>query len=148
VSPRRACAIAAFALLAETGCAFPQSPLPSRDLILYQDTLDAMDYRSALPRDFTVHAFRDVYAEACRTVLALPTSPPTPFIGSDAVANYIPNTPVFVLFGDASYASAVAKARAIAGSDRLLDVRADIHTTAVLGIWREECLELRAIAVK
>jgi len=127
------------------GCAFPQSPIATPDGTVLQATTDAMQYRSPLPRD--VHLGRapgEATGVACRTMLAFPTNPPTPFYGSNLAAQVIPWQALAITFGDDGYAAAMARAREAAAGGRLFDVRADVHTTAVLGIWRRECVEVHA----
>ena len=51
-----------------------------------------------------------------------------------------------MLAGDDSYARAVRNARESVHGAAIFDVRADVHTTAVLGIWRQECTEIHALA--
>jgi hypothetical protein len=105
-----------------------------------------MQWRSAAPRDASAGPHVRADGEACRLVLALPTQPPAVFIGSDSVVQAIPWRPVLVLAGDASYARAIAHARTSVNGALLYDVRADVHTTAILGIWRQECTEIHALA--
>ncbi len=143
-------AIAAYAAgAALCGCALPQSPIPTPDGTLYQGTIDAMQYRSPLPRDVRIgRKPEEAQGTACRTMLALPTNPPTVFYGSTLAAQLIPWQPLSITFGDDGYAAAMARAREAAGGPPLFDVRVDLHTTAILGIWRRECVEVHAAVAR
>ena len=132
-------------LAATAGCAFPQSPLATPGGTVYQGTTDAMLYRSTQPRDVRPPPWRRATGESCRTMLSWPLDPPTPFLGSSLAASYLPWPSFSVTWGDDGYARAVARARKAAGGGMLFDVRADVHTTAVLGIWRRECVEIHAL---
>ena len=136
------------ALLASTGCALPVTPSPSGGT-LYQGTTDGVQYRSALPRDVKLAPGppRQATGLACRTSLALPPDPPTPFYGSNyAVQLLALKQPFYILWGDAGFATAMEDAQRSVQNAPLYDVRVDMHTTTVLSILRRDCLEIHAAA--
>jgi hypothetical protein len=132
--------------LALAGCAFPQSPIPTADGTIYHGGASTMQYRSPLPRD--VHpapgAVEETHGESCSSMLAFPPSPPAVFLGSGYVVQKLPWTPLTITAGDSGYIHAVARAREAAGGANLFDVRADLHTTSVFGIFTRECIEVHA----
>jgi hypothetical protein len=129
-------------------CAGPASGIPVVDGTIYRGTTDPMAYRSSLPRDVPRPAGRWVEAsgEACTTTISFPPNPPAVFLGSEAVLNALPYPSLYVAAGNDGYALAMARARASARGAQLFDVRADVHTTSVLGIWRRDCTEVHALA--
>ena len=128
------------------GCAFPPLPSTVTNDTLFQGTVDPMQYRSPLPRDVqpSPDRARQASGRSCRTLLTFPSIPPTPFYGSSFAAQVIPWQSLAIVFGDQSFAAAIAKARDSVDGATLYDVRADLHTTAVLGLWRSECIEVHA----
>src|SRR5262249_22330623 len=136
----------ALTCVALVGCALPQSPLPVVDGTVYQSTTDAMQYRSTQPRDARTSAPRHAHGQACRTMLAFPSLPPPVFMGSDYAAQYLPWSSFVATFGNDGFVRAVANARDSVGGAEIFDVRADLRTTAVLGVWRRECVEVHALA--
>jgi hypothetical protein len=90
----------------------------------------------------------EAYGESCRTLLSFPINPPTPFLGSATAASLIPWPSYSILWGNEAYAKASAKALREAGGGTLFDVRADVHTIAVLGIIRIECLEVHGLVAR
>lgn len=144
-----AAALLASALI-PTGCAVPVMPSPSGGT-LYQGTTDAVQYRSPLPRDVTWPPGppREAYGTACRTTLTFPASPPTPFLGSNVALQTLPlRQPLALLVGNAGFVAAMAKARQSVEDAPLYDVRVDLHSIAVLGIVRRDCLEVHASAAR
>jgi hypothetical protein len=136
--------------LAGAGCAVPVMPHPSGGTI-YQGTTDAVQYRSALPRDVSRSPGppREAHGTACRTTLTFPISPPAPFLGSSFALQVVPlRQPLAILAGDAGFATAMARARQSVEGASLYDVRVDMHTIAVLGIVRRDCLEIHASAAR
>jgi hypothetical protein len=110
--------------------------------LVYQDTVDPLSYRSspgALAKRVPVRG------EACQSALTLP-------FGLLVAAFEAGNTAAAPAFlgagwGDGGYAKAVSAASASAPGTRLVDVRADLHTTIVLGVWRQQCVQVTAAAV-
>jgi len=137
---------AGLSLLGLAACAFPPLPSTVTNGTLYQGTVDPVQYRSPLPRDVhtSPEAARQASGRSCRTLLTFPSIPPTPFYGSSLASQVIPWQSLAIVFGDQSYATAIGKARDSVDGAPLYDVRADLHTTAVLGIWRSECIEVHA----
>lgn len=136
--------------LAVAGCAVPVMPSPSGGTI-YQGTTDAVQYRSALPRDVShpPGPRREAYGTACHTTLTFPISPPAPFLGSSFALQVVPlRQPLVIMAGDAGFAAAMTKARQSVQGAALYDVRVDMHTIAVLGIVRRDCLEIHAAAAR
>ena len=143
-------ATALAAAFSVAGCAVPVMPSPSGGTI-YQGTTDAVQYRSALPRDASRSGApqREAHGTACRTALTFPISPPAPFLGTSFVLKVVPlRQPLEILVGDAGFAAAVAQARQSVQGAALYDVRVDLHTIAVLGIVRRDCLEIHASAAQ
>jgi hypothetical protein len=145
----RAAVVLATALLLLEACFLSQAPIPSpNDEIALQVTRDALQYRSPLPRDLAgAHAHlsgREVRGEACQTKVSFPPVYDDPFLGSEAVLSQIPWDSANVAFGNSGYRKALARAKETAGNAALFDVRADTHTTSVLGIWTRQCTEVVA----
>jgi hypothetical protein len=110
--------------------------------LVYQDSVDPLSYRSppgALAKRVPVRG------EACQSAVTLPFG----LILAAFEAGNAAAAPAFVGagWGDGGYARAVSAASASAPGARLVDVRADLHTTIVLGIWRQQCVEVSAAAV-
>lgn len=148
-----AAAAASVAVIAViTGCASPT--VAAQVNTIYQGTTDAAQYRSPNPHDFKSAGARPrrwdapVTATACRTMLTFPSAPPGVFLGSDSVMQLLPWNALAIVFGDDGFASAIARAREAAKGGSLVDVRADLRTTAVLGIWRRECVEVHAAVMR
>lgn len=151
---RRAHLIALLAVLAGVpctwGCGLPQSPVHVPDTTVYDGTKDVMQYRSPLPRDTAPVAVtgQQALGVSCSTTIAFPPLPPALFLGSESVINAIPWPSFTIGAGDRGYASAMRKAHEAAGDGTLVEVRADLHTTAVLGIWRRDCTEVHAAVAR
>ncbi len=122
----------------------PQNAVPVPGTLL-QATRDPAQYRAALPRDVQGSSMRgETSGQACRTMLSWPSNPPTPFLGSAEAASLLPWPSFDVEWGNAGYAKATEEAVKAAGGGVLYDVRADVHTRAVLGLLRFECIEIHA----
>jgi hypothetical protein len=145
----RLCSLAATAfvpLLLVCACASPT--IATQPSTVFQSTTDATQYRSPTPRDAKGPVRSpDVSGTACRTMLAFPSAPPGVFLGSNTVMQLLPWNALSIVWGDDGYATAVARAREAARGATLVDVRVDLRTTAVLGIWRRECVEVHASAL-
>jgi hypothetical protein len=114
----------------------------SGSTLVYQDTVDPLSYRaspSALAKRVPVRG------EACQSALTLPFG----LLLAAFEAGNAAAAPAFLGagWGDGGYAKAVAAAGASAPGTRLVDVRADLHTTIVLGVWRQQCVQISAAAV-
>jgi hypothetical protein len=133
-----------------TGCLMPQNAMPEAPpRTILQVTVDPAQYRSALPRDVQgAPVQREADGQSCRTMLSWPSNPPTPFIGSAQAASLLPWPSFDVLWGNDGYGKAAEKAVNSAGGGILYDVRADVHTTAVLGIFRTECIEVHGLVAR
>jgi len=132
------------------GCAAPTFPPPQQSAYtVAQLTRDSMAYRSALPRDAPDRrVLTPVHGEACASAIFFPPSPPDPFFGSNLVEPYIPWPSFSAVFGDDGYARAVAQAMRDMPDARLIDVRADVRTTSVLGIWVRGCVVVHGMAAR
>jgi hypothetical protein len=128
----------------------PQSPVHVPDTTVYDGTRDVMQYRSPLPKDAqpAVVTGPQVLGVSCSTTIALPFLPIAVFYGSQAAINAIPWPAFTVGAGDRGYAAAMQQARDAAGTDTLVDVRADLHSTAVLSIWHHDCTEVHATVAR
>jgi hypothetical protein len=127
-------------------CATPQTPIHIPDTTVYDGTTDVMQYRSPLPKDAQPVAVtgQQAVGVSCSTTIAFPPLPPALFLGSESVINALPWPSFTVGAGDRGYAAAMRQAHQAAGEGTLVDVRADLHTTAVLGVWRHDCTEVHA----
>lgn len=140
--------------LGASGCLLPATPNQPNQGTIVQATDDPFEWRSAQPRDVRGGAqgaaarLPETQGTACRTVLAWPPNPPTPFLGSATAAQLIPWPSFGVAFGNEGFAMAARQAEDAAGGGTLVDVRADLHTTSVLGIWRRECVEVHALVAR
>lgn len=130
------------------GCATPVTPAVN-PATLVQATVDAAAYRSPLPRDVHLDGrpLREASGETCVTALTFPPSPPAVFFGSNLVVQALPWPSALAAFGDDGYAKAVARARGSVGGKDLFDVRADLRTTSILGVWTRSCIEVHALSV-
>jgi hypothetical protein len=136
-----------FGTLGMVGCTL-QSPVKVPDGNIFQGSTDPAQYQSTHPRDARGPTWRETAGAACRTLLSWPPNPPTPFLGSEQAAAYLPWNSFTVAAGNDGYALAVSRARERAGGGILFDVRADTHTTSILGIWRRECIEVHGIVAR
>ncbi len=129
-------------------CAEPQSGIPVIDGTVYRGTTDPMQYRSSLPRDARPanRPWLEASGEACSTTVSFPPVPPAVFLGSEALVNALPYPSLGVAAGNDGYRRAVARARESVHGAEIFDVRADVHTTSILGIWRRDCTEVHAMA--
>ena len=133
--------------LALAGCATsPPVPFHVPDANVYQATKDPIQYRSPLPRDLdaTPARPREATGVACHTGIYLPTQQSSPFLGSQWLANAVSPANLGVLWGDAGVIRAMEEAKANAGGGTLFDVRLDVHSISVLGIFHRDCLEVHA----
>jgi hypothetical protein len=132
------------------GCAMPQSPVHVPDTTVFDGTREPMQYKSPLPRDVHLAAGAPPEATgvACSTTIAFPPLPPALFYGSEAVINALPWPSFTIGAGNRGYALAMERAHAAAGTGTLFDVRADVHTTSLLGIWRRDCIEVHAAVAR
>ena len=145
---RLAAALLVLVAPATAGCLLPQN-IPGPGGTILQATRDPAQYKSALPRDVQGMATQgEARGKACRTMLSWPSNPPTPFLGSAGAASLLPWPSFDVEWGNAGYAKATEQAVSEAGGGILYDVRADLHTTAVLGILRFECVEVHAMIAR
>jgi hypothetical protein len=137
----RALAIA----LACVSCATPPMPIHVPDGTIYEGTSGPIQYRGHAIRDLTVPARpREAFGEACRFGIYLPSAPSSPFLGSAVIAN-VANLPTLgVAWGDGGIIRALAAARASAHGAEIYDVRLDVHSIQVLGIFHHDCVEVHA----
>lgn len=111
--------------------------------LVFQDSVGPLSYRS--PESVPAPRL-PVRGEACQSAITLPFG----LILAAIEAGNPAAAPAFLGagWGDGGYRKAVAAAAAAAPGSRLVDVRADVHTTIVLGIWRQQCVEVVAEAVR
>jgi hypothetical protein len=115
-------------------------PLPP--LVLYQDSVGPLSYRA---QPVGSAPAREVRGEACQSALTLP-------VGLVWAAIKAGNTAYATAFlsggwGEGGYAEALSSALKDAPNARLVNVRADLHTRIILGIWRQQCVRLVASAI-
>ena len=111
-------------------------------LVVYQNSSGPLSYRAAVAEPGEPRAVR---GEACQSAITLPVGLVWAAIksGNTALA------PGFLSggWGEGGYAEAVADALSDAPGARLVDVRADLRTKIILGIWRQQCVRVTALAV-
>jgi hypothetical protein len=138
------CALGALWLV--SGCAAVGAPAalkPTGALVLFDDSTLPLQYRS----DLAAGATREVTGESCLRGFVLPIFltafiPPHPTVYGNIVERI---GAVSLDWGEAGWREALGQARARANG-ALSDVRADLHVTSILGIYREECLIVHAAA--
>jgi hypothetical protein len=110
-------------------------------LNVYQDSTGPLSYRSPAG---PIGA-REVHGEACQSGLMLPVG----LIWAAIESGNTARAPGFLSagWGDGGYAKAVAAAAALAPNARLANVRADLNTRIILGVWRQECVRVVAAVV-
>lgn len=110
--------------------------------LVYQDSAGPLSYRSVAKGS---QPGLPVWGEACQSAVTLPFG----LLWAAVDAGNLANAPAFlgVGWGDGGYGKAVSSARAAAPGSRLVDVRADLRTRVVLGIWRQQCVEIAATAL-
>lgn len=111
-------------------------------VLLYQDSVGPLSYRSVSGGAAPSRAVNGV---ACQSAITIPFG----LIWAVAQSGSPANAAGFLGagWGDGGYAKAVAAAQAAAPGSRLTDVRADLRTRIVLGIWRQQCVQIAATAV-
>jgi len=110
-------------------------------VVLYQDSAGPLSYRSpAASSAFTL----EVRGEACQRAWTVPVGLVWAAIKSGNTAY----APAYLSggWGDGGYARAMASAQDRAPNAHLTDVRADMRTMIILGIWREQCVRVVASA--
>jgi hypothetical protein len=112
-------------------------------LVVYQNSVGPLSYRSEAAGGGA--PAREVRGEACQSALTLP-------VGLVWAAIKSGNTAYATAFlsggwGEGGYAEAVSSAAKSAPDARLVDVRADLNTKIILGIWRQQCVRVVASAV-
>lgn len=110
-------------------------------LAVYQDSSGPLSYRSTVAQPGTL---REVHGESCQSAITLPVGLVWAAIESGNAAR----APAFVSggWGAGGYAEAVANALATTPGARLVNVRADMQTKIILGIWRQQCVRVAADA--
>jgi hypothetical protein len=111
-------------------------------VLLVQDSTGPLSYRAALAAPGPA---RPVRGAACQSAITLPFG----LILAAFESGNPANAAAFVGagWGDGGYERALAAAAAAAPGARLADVRADLRTRIVLGIWRQQCVEVVATAI-
>jgi hypothetical protein len=113
-------------------------------LVVYQNSVGPLSYRSEAAGE-GLAPVREVRGEACQSALTLP-------VGLVVAAIKSGNTALATAFlsggwGEGGYAEAVSSASRSAPNARLVNVRADLNTRIILGIWRQQCVRVVASAV-
>lgn len=121
-------------------------------LVVYQDSIGPLSYRStataagaATGASLASGALREVRGKACQSAITLPVGLVWAAIRSGNPA--LAPTYLSGAWGEGGYAEAVSKALAETPSARLVDVRADLQIRIVLGVWRQQCVQVTALAV-
>ena len=110
-------------------------------LVVYQNSVGPLSYRSPPARS----AFdREVRGEACQQALTLPVG----LVWAAIKAGNTAYAPAFLSggWGEGGYAEALSAAQRSAPTSHLANVRADLNTRIILGIWREQCVRVVASA--
>jgi hypothetical protein len=109
---------------------------------VYQSSTGPLSYRATVSGEGPA---REVHGEACQSALTLPVG----LIWAAVEAGSIARAPAFLgaAWGDGGYAQATADALAKAPGTRLTSVRADLGSTIILGVWRQQCVKITALAV-
>jgi hypothetical protein len=103
--------------------------------VVYQDATGPLAYRSV---PVSPGPLREVRGEACQSAITFPLALVWGAIESGNPANA--SAFLSAGWGNAGYAEAVASARQSAPHAPLVNVRADLHTRIILGVWRQECV--------
>jgi hypothetical protein len=111
-------------------------------LVVYQDSSGPLTYR---PTAVGEGVPREVRGEACQSGLMFPVG----LIWAAAAAGSPARAPAFLSagWGAAGYAEAVSSALGAMPGARLADVRADLQTRIILGVWRQQCVRVTAALV-
>lgn len=143
---KRALGIAAAALVA-AGCAPPpyharMGVLVPSPLMVYEGATGPLSHQAPTLRDGT-RLVGETTGEACQSGLALP-------IGLAGLFTPTPAAPasIGVAWGDGGWSEAMKDAQKKAPGGRLVDVRADLHVTNILFVWRRQCLEIHAAVAR
>lgn len=120
-------------------------PLLALEGNVFADLDGPVAYASPTPRDVAgASPDRQVKGEACLDAIALPLGYLVPlFTGSGS-----PIPSLGVAWGDGGFRRALADAKASAPEGHLYDVRADMHTRSILGVWIHHCLEVHAAVAR
>jgi hypothetical protein len=112
-------------------------------LAVYQNSVGPLSFRSQAAAGSA--PAREVRGEACQSALTLPVGLVWAAIKSGNTA-YAPG---FLSggWGEGGYAEAVSSAAKSAPNALLVNVRADLNTRIILGIWRQQCVRVVASAV-
>jgi hypothetical protein len=135
---------ALLALLA-IACAACGPPYAGTPTVLSQGTVfeyatGSLSYQPPTARD-VAHATPagEARGEACQYGIVLPIS---------LVPGLQEVPPLGFVWGNGGYGEAVANAQVAAKGGRLFDVRADLHTNAILGVFVRRCLEVHAAVAR
>ena len=110
-------------------------------LVVYQNSVGPLSYRS--PAVGAASA-REVRGESCQRALTLPVG----LVWAAVKAGNAAYAPAYLSggWGEGGYAEAMSSAQRSAPNAHLTDVRADMNTRIILGIWREQCVRVVAAA--
>jgi hypothetical protein len=108
-------------------------------LVAYQDSRGPLSYRAAVSDE---QGLREVSGVACQSGLMLPVA----LVWSAIESGNVAAAPAFLSagWGEGDYAAAAAKALASSPGMRLVNVRADLQTRIILGVWRQQCVRVTA----
>lgn len=108
-------------------------------LLLYQDTSGPLSLAALTPKDMPVGSelLGEVSARSCQHGLAIPVT-----------ASFRPTT-ISGAKGQGSYRKALARlASKYPDLDGIVDVKVDMHTLSVLGVYRRLCTEINALGFR
>jgi len=110
-------------------------------IVLYQNSVGPLSYRSPGASSALTS---EVRGEACQRALTLPVG----LVWAAVKAGNTAYAPAYLSsgWGEGGYAQAMSAAHKMAPNGRLTDVRADMKTRIILGIWREQCVRVVASA--
>lgn len=110
-------------------------------VVVYQSSSGPLSYRAAVSNE---DGLREVSGVVCQSGLMLPVALVWAAIKSGNVAA----APGFLSagWGEGTYAAAVSSALADSPGKRLVNVRADLQTRIILGVWRQQCVRVTGAA--
>jgi hypothetical protein len=111
-------------------------------LTVFQSSQGPLNYQSPTLKKAKVVPKIRVTGEACQSGLNLPVGAIVSAIRTGNQALAFGN--VSAAWGDGGYQRAIAEAASKAPGHDLVDVRADLEVTVILGIWMQQCVNVNA----
>jgi hypothetical protein len=119
-------------------------------LMVYEGAAGPLSYQTPTHADARgLAVVGETRGESCQQGLAVPVGLAALFTPSPAPASL---SSIGVAWGEGGYAEAMKdaekNAEKTAKGGRLVDIRADLHVTNILLVWRRQCLEIHASVVR